>query len=149
MKERSKKVKGKSEEGRFFPFSFFLLPSAVSRRLSPTGNKGDAIFHLAILATSVIVVLIVIAMIVALASHATLSIRQFGFSFLTSREWDPIKGHFGSLAFIYGDRKSTRLNSSHVRISYAVFCLKKKKTTLVNRSSMISYESCTVAGGTV
>src|SRR5690554_7727200 len=27
------------------------------------------------------------------------------------------------------DRKSTRLNSSHVRTSYAVFCLKKKKTT--------------------
>src|SRR3989442_3088436 len=27
------------------------------------------------------------------------------------------------------DRKSTRLNSSHVRISYAVFCLKKKKAT--------------------
>src|SRR6266498_5086300 len=32
---------------------------------------------------------------------------------------------FGSLAIT--DRKSTRLNSSHVRISYAVFCLKKKK----------------------
>src|SRR3712207_7514395 len=28
------------------------------------------------------------------------------------------------------DRKSTRLNSSHANISYAVFCLKKKKTTL-------------------
>src|SRR5690554_7741553 len=28
---------------------------------------------------------------------------------------------------IITDRKSTRLNSSHVRISYAVFCLKKKK----------------------
>src|SRR5690606_41065848 len=27
-----------------------------------------------------------------------------------------------------GDRKSTRLNSSHVKISYAVFCLKKKST---------------------
>src|SRR5690606_40961367 len=27
------------------------------------------------------------------------------------------------------DRKSTRLNSSHVKISYAVFCLKKKKVT--------------------
>jgi len=26
-----------------------------------------------------------------------------------------------------GDRKSTRLNSSHANISYAVFCLKKKK----------------------
>src|SRR5690606_41339941 len=28
------------------------------------------------------------------------------------------------------DRKSTRLNSSHVKISYAVFCLKKKKTSI-------------------
>src|SRR2546430_13483380 len=28
-----------------------------------------------------------------------------------------------------GDRKSTRLNSSHSQISYAVFCLKKKKQT--------------------
>src|SRR6266496_6288837 len=28
---------------------------------------------------------------------------------------------------VRGDRKSTRLNSSHVEISYAVFCLKKKK----------------------
>src|SRR5258707_6203095 len=27
----------------------------------------------------------------------------------------------------FGDRKSTRLNSSHANISYAVFCLKKKK----------------------
>src|SRR3989442_6606448 len=31
------------------------------------------------------------------------------------------------------DRKSTRLNSSHVRISYAVFCLKKKKKHLHQR----------------
>src|SRR5687768_17625762 len=31
------------------------------------------------------------------------------------------------------DRKSTRLNSSHGYISYAVFCLKKKKNTLCNQ----------------
>src|SRR3989442_3231658 len=39
-----------------------------------------------------------------------------------------------------GDRKSTRLNSSHVRISYAVFCLKKKKdrlTTVLHLSSQV------------
>src|SRR3712207_8285858 len=30
---------------------------------------------------------------------------------------------------VAGDRKSTRLNSSHANISYAVFCLKKKKNT--------------------
>src|SRR5256885_13217849 len=32
-------------------------------------------------------------------------------------------------AAVGGDRKSTRLNSSHLVISYAVFCLKKKKTS--------------------
>src|SRR5205807_9667404 len=32
-----------------------------------------------------------------------------------------------SVSFSVGDRKSTRLNSSHLVISYAVFCLKKKK----------------------
>src|SRR5690554_7426279 len=46
------------------------------------------------------------------------------------RQVDIIKLYGGmELAPIMGlDRKSTRLNSSHVRISYAVFCLKKKKT---------------------
>src|SRR5690554_7096770 len=36
-------------------------------------------------------------------------------------------GCFLALNDVLTDRKSTRLNSSHVRISYAVFCLKKKK----------------------
>src|SRR5437667_7435618 len=31
------------------------------------------------------------------------------------------------MSCVQGDRKSTRLNSSHITISYAVFCLKKKK----------------------
>src|SRR6266699_5409504 len=34
-------------------------------------------------------------------------------------------------AFPQQDRKSTRLNSSHVRISYAVFCLKKKTSSSI------------------
>src|SRR3712207_6946662 len=33
-----------------------------------------------------------------------------------------------------GDRKSTRLNSSHANISYAVFCLKKKNTYSISMS---------------
>src|SRR2546430_4806930 len=39
------------------------------------------------------------------------------------------------------DRKSTRLNSSHSQISYAVFCLKKKKdtTTIRERDSRLRY----------
>src|SRR5690606_40051701 len=43
--------------------------------------------------------------------------------------WNKEDGVFP--AFIHrADRKSTRLNSSHVKISYAVFCLKKKKMDL-------------------
>src|SRR5438445_6231275 len=43
----------------------------------------------------------------------------------TAKVFDPaIRGHTDQL-----DRKSTRLNSSHANISYAVFCLKKKKKT--------------------
>src|SRR5690606_40894940 len=36
----------------------------------------------------------------------------------------------------FEDRKSTRLNSSHVKISYAVFCLKKKKYVTINVCSV-------------
>src|SRR3712207_7063064 len=35
---------------------------------------------------------------------------------------------------LIGDRKSTRLNSSHANISYAVFCLKKKKKSADQRA---------------
>src|SRR2546428_2925877 len=43
---------------------------------------------------------------------------------------EPGGGHARMKCGALGDRKSTRLNSSHDQISYAVFCLKKKKNTL-------------------
>src|SRR5436305_8950092 len=48
--------------------------------------------------------------------------RKFETSFNLSPDGGKRFGRFTE------DRKSTRLNSSHVRISYAVFCLKKKTT---------------------
>src|SRR3712207_8332932 len=48
------------------------------------------------------------------------------------RRLDPVQGQQGHRLAVRArparDRKSTRLNSSHANISYAVFCLKKKKT---------------------
>src|SRR2546430_10533990 len=43
----------------------------------------------------------------------------------------------------HGDRKSTRLNSSHSQISYAVFCLKKKKTLHTHVSTHPHVTICT------
>src|SRR5204863_4861843 len=39
----------------------------------------------------------------------------------------------------FRDRKSTRLNSSHVEISYAVFCLKKKKRCIWHRCTFVTF----------
>src|SRR2546429_969993 len=46
--------------------------------------------------------------------------------------YDPVTDRVDGLAcqLLKGDRKSTRLNSSHGYISYAVFCLKKKKNDI-------------------
>jgi phosphate transport system permease protein len=74
----------------------------LRRALSPTGNTGDAIFRLLLLGAATLVLLIVVAMILALATKSRLSIGQFGFRFLSSTNWDPVKGEFGALAFIYG-----------------------------------------------
>src|SRR2546427_1598244 len=66
-------------------------------------------------------------------SHA-LQCRSQGRSSLASLDSSPVAKWFHrtpkSLWLIEADRKSTRLNSSHSQISYAVFCLKKKKNQL-------------------
>src|SRR5438874_9528849 len=63
----------------------------------------------------------------------------------------PIDGVVATVVIHPGDRKSTRLNSSHVEISYAVFCLKKKTMLLCQISSShraivlpLRYEICIV-----
>src|SRR2546430_12519318 len=48
---------------------------------------------------------------------------------------DIVTGVFDNATVV--DRKSTRLNSSHSQISYAVFCLKKKKTTDIQYDTQV------------
>lgn len=72
------------------------------RALSPTGSTGDAVFRGVLLLSALLIVVIVVMMVSAMASNSMLSIREFGFSFLTGRDWDPVKGEFGALPFIYG-----------------------------------------------
>lgn len=76
--------------------------SAAVLRLSPTGNVGDAIFRGLMFCAAFLVLLIVGGMISALAVKSLPAIRQFGFSFLIARQWNPVKSEFGALPFIYG-----------------------------------------------
>src|SRR2546422_6393550 len=62
-------------------------------------------------------------------------------------QWFFLKFYEKGLAYRKRDRKSTRLNSSHGYISYAVFCLKKKKKKERKPKSKIHtemYKSCSV-----
>src|SRR2546426_7632231 len=57
---------------------------------------------------------------------------------------DPHGVRAGRKGLSEGDRKSTRLNSSHLVISYAVFCLKKKKNTTQTRTPPSHILSATI-----
>src|SRR5207249_9278755 len=108
-------------------YHFFLYSFVVHRHLHsfPTRRSSD-LFHLPV------IYLLSIPVAVSVTSN-------------TTNMLDPLNGTMAggvaiiSAALLIGvlitdpapssvDRKSTRLNSSHVSISYAVFCLKKKNT---------------------
>src|SRR2546430_13069837 len=56
----------------------------------------------------------------------------------------PEEGKSLVAANLAADRKSTRLNSSHSQISYAVFCLKKKNIILTNHASCVTITTTAV-----
>src|SRR5256884_5592419 len=71
--------------------------------------------------------------------RSVLEILPEGYGFLRSPDWNYLYGPDDIYVspsqikrFDLRDRKSTRLNSSHGYISYAVFCLKKKKIVLID-----------------
>src|SRR5690242_20837392 len=55
-----------------------------------------------------------------------------GFGFSPRARYPRIQNGRGEVGSEKGDRKSTRLNSSHMSISYAVFCLKKKNMKMTS-----------------
>src|SRR3712207_7045903 len=57
-------------------------------------------------------------------------IRTLNVAGARESEWPGVYDWAGEVLRHLLDRKSTRLNSSHANISYAVFCLKKKKKTI-------------------
>src|SRR6266480_5801938 len=60
------------------------------------------------------------------ATSGTTTVARGGFAAAMGADDSP-ELHLQDILKYGGDRKSTRLNSSHMSISYAVFCLKKKK----------------------
>jgi len=78
------------------PRRFAFTPRRLRDRV------GDGILHV-VTAAAALSVLVVSGLIVyELVKDSKLTRDAFGFSFITSRAWDPVKGQFGALDFIYG-----------------------------------------------
>jgi phosphate transport system permease protein len=89
-----------------------------------TNTTGDTIFRAILLVAASLILLIVGAIIVMMTSNSMPTIREFGFSFLTSSEWNPSAGRFGALPFIYGTVVSSLiavLISVPISLGVAVF----------------------------
>src|SRR5258707_9280585 len=74
-----------------------------------------------------------------------LGFAMIGVLGLTLLNMRGVKESILPLVPVFLDRKSTRLNSSHANISYAVFCLKKKKTNLARECGVVG-EQCNLRG---
>ena len=74
----------------------------MSKKNKLTASLGDKTFRLLTLLMAISVLVLMVWMGWQMFDSARPSIEKFGFSFITGREWDPVKEHFGALPFIYG-----------------------------------------------
>ncbi len=65
-------------------------------------SSSDKVYRVLLTACAGLILVIVITMLVVIGQGSWLSIKEFGPSFLYGQVWDPIKGEFGALPFIYG-----------------------------------------------
>lgn len=81
---------------------------------------GDEITYLITLGCAVSILLIVALLVVELWMHSQPTVKKFGFSFLTSSQWNPNTGQFGALPFIYGTCVTSAL-ALVVAVPFGVF----------------------------
>ncbi|MCA1624059.1 MAG: phosphate ABC transporter permease subunit PstC [Acidobacteria bacterium] len=70
--------------------------------MTQTGTTGDKVFRSILIITASIILVIMAMMIFMMVWNSLPTIREFGFGFLTGREWKPALSEFGALPFIYG-----------------------------------------------
>ena len=78
-------------------------PAGPSRSWTEIGSElGDRIYTLSITGFAALVPILLLLIFLAVGLAAWPALRTFGFSFLTSSDWDPVASHFGAAPAIYG-----------------------------------------------
>jgi len=72
-------------------------------------KKFDPIFRWAAMLCALAIIAVVVGIIAQLIDNSMLSIKEFGFGFLKSRQWNPVSQEFGAASSIYGTLVSTAL----------------------------------------
>src|SRR5699024_12782814 len=106
-----------------FSSAFLVFSLCIRRAPRSTLFPYTTLFRSIIKKAVHYLICLLLALVVGSISASIPGAFQNGYNMIVSVE-DPDSGNTKK---IERDRKSTRLNSSHVSISYAVFCLKKKK----------------------
>jgi len=104
------------------------LTGDVSGAKQKNNILGDRIFRIVLTLCAALILVIVAAMILVMTQSSWLSIKEFGFGFLIGQTWDPIKGEFGALPFIYGTIVSAILAlliATPVSVGVAVFLVEQ------------------------
>jgi len=86
-----------------------VVAREVRRRGIAFRAVGDRIFNLVTAVLALVTLALLFAFTCALVVQSMPSIRQFGFSFLISTDWDPANDQYGALPFIYGTAVSSAL----------------------------------------
>ncbi|HEY3445436.1 MAG TPA: phosphate ABC transporter permease subunit PstC [Myxococcales bacterium] len=81
----------------------------TAKAWQPKGNLGDLVFRRLTAAFALVVVLLLAAMALELARASALSLGKFGWGFVGSTAWDPVRETFGALPFVYGTVVSSLL----------------------------------------
>jgi phosphate transport system permease protein len=76
--------------------------SAPLMHLFTRALHGDHLAYCAVFVCAASIVAVTALLVYELWTHSTLSVAKFGWNFFFTRTWDPIKGEFGALPFIYG-----------------------------------------------
>lgn len=95
--------------------------------------SGDSIFRLVLIVCAGSILAIAVSMVVVMTQSSWLSIKEFGFGFLIGQVWDPVKGEFGALPFIWGTIVSSLLAlviAVPLSVAVAVFLVEQAPRSL-------------------
>ncbi len=85
------------------------LTRATGRTRQKGRHRGDAIFKSVVAGFALLIIVTLAAMVFVMAKASGASLAAFGWSFITSIDWDPVREKFGALPFIYGTLVSSLL----------------------------------------